>query len=128
MNEPYKVKCIDAKYDEDDEILVLSCIFEGGIGQRIVVFNREDFHYKHHGNKVPHHEMHKTAQLFKNKPFYLRVEDDPAMDKMTDEEKEKYADMFRRNIGSTLEGVTEGIQSDARIMHRKQEDIFRGRL
>ncbi len=124
MNDPYRVKCIDARYDEDDEILILNCIFEN-VGQRLVVLKKSDFHYKHHGNTVPHKEMHKTAELFKGKPFYLRVEDDPEMEKLSDEEKEKYIDKFRDTMGQAFDQITTGLQSEDRVIERKKEDLLR---
>jgi hypothetical protein len=126
----YRVKCLDARYDEDDEILVLNCLFEeNGLGQRIVVMHRSDFHYKYYSDKVPHAEMYKTADLFKGKPFYLSVEDDPHMENFTQEQKNKCALMFRDEIADNIEKAATAFQEDSRILQRKRESIImRGRL
>ncbi len=77
MQKPYAVKCLSAKYDVAQKMLVLSCFFEDFGGQRIVHFHKSDFHYKEPGIEVPDKEMHKTAELFRGKRFKLVIEDDP---------------------------------------------------
>jgi len=131
MNKPHTVKCLDATYDEDEEILVLNCMFEEGEGQRIVVMHRDDFHYKYYTNKVPHAEMHRTSEMFKGKKFNLIVENDPELENMSEEQKIYYASMFNKEMGEILDKVTEGLQEDSRIIARKKEEmtkIVRGRL
>jgi len=47
MSKPYRAKCREAVYDEEQEMLVLLCFFEEFGESRIVCFARSDFHYKY---------------------------------------------------------------------------------
>ena len=114
----YLCKCLDAKYDQEDGMLVLNCMFEELGEQKIVVFSRQDFTYQGKP-EVPHIEMHRTAALFKGKRFKLDVGDDPLRKKMSDEDQMKYAYQFREEMGDHMGKVMEGLVSDEGQIQRK---------
>lgn len=94
MSEPYLVKCIDAKYDAEDEMLVLLCESASFNGARIICFHRSDFNYK--GKPVvPEEEMHKTADLWRGKRFNMVIEDDPARLAV---DEDKYRELFYKKL------------------------------
>lgn len=116
--EPYKVKCLDAKYDQESEMLVLNCFFFSLDSPRLVVLSKSDFHFKQPGNPVPNDEMHKTAALFKNKEFNLIMNDDPNR-QVVQQNKEK--DVFREfseTISDELGKVSTGLADDANQIQR----------
>lgn len=118
----YKVHCLEAKYDEPEGMLVLNCFFEELGEKKIVHFSKKDFNY--HGNPVPDCEMHKTARLFRNKRFYLRVDDDPELDKMTEEEKMQYAVTFKKDLGKTFDKMTEDLLDPKKQIERRMERVL----
>ena len=118
-SKPYVVKCLDSKYDEENEMLVLACFFHALGEKKIIVFSRKDFHFKHPGVQVPHIEMYKTARMFKGKKFKIVIKDDPKREKITDENYEKYANMFGTAIVDELGKVQEGLVDDAGQIQRK---------
>jgi len=69
----YKAKCLDARFDQTIDSLVLYCYLEN-IGHRVVSFPRKDFRFKN-TEDVPIYEMHKTADLFRGKVFNLVIDD-----------------------------------------------------
>jgi len=77
MSKPYAVRCLDSKYDEKDEMLILYCRFLEIGEDRIIQMARQDFHQGSPGNEVSHFEMHKTAALWKGKLWTFYMEDDP---------------------------------------------------
>lgn len=116
---PYRVKCMDAKYDEAEGMLVLNCWFNEINGQRLVVLAKSDFHYKTPENEVPDIEMHRTANLFKGKEFNLVVETDPNATKITDESYEKYVKSMTEGVGEEMSKVNDGLVDDAGQIQRK---------
>jgi hypothetical protein len=119
MRKPFQVRCREASYDEQAEMLVLLCFFEEFGESRIVHFPRSDFHYKHPANAVPHGEMHKTANLFQGKCFRLVVDDDPQRSKEADTHPEALSQDFREAISEQLEQVSEGLTDPNRQIARK---------
>jgi hypothetical protein len=117
MSEPYLVKCLQSKFDPDNGMLVLDCLFEHQNIRRIVYFCRDDFHY--HGNPVPDNEMHKTASLFKGKRFNLVVENDPELESLTPEKQQEYAATFNSRIAQEMKDVQEGLSSEEGQIQRK---------
>lgn len=92
---PYVVKCLNARYDAEEGVLILVCFFEEFGGQRLVHFNKSDFHYKHPNNEVPDNEMHRTADMFKGKKFKLIIEDDPSRNVQVDNKIDKEHDILK---------------------------------
>jgi hypothetical protein len=124
MNKPYLVKCREAVYDEEQEMIVLLCFFEEFGETRIVCFSRSDFHYKYPGNAVPHIEMHRTAEAWKGKPFHLVVNDDPNRSREAEENKTELTQDFRDRISKQLEQVSEGLSDPDRQISRRLGDII----
>lgn len=117
MSEPYRVKCFQSKFDPDNGMLVLDCLFESQNIRRIVYFSRDDFHYR--GKPVPDNEMHKTAALFKGKRFNLIVEDDPEREQLNSEKRAEYAAMFNARIAQEMQDAQEGLASEEGQIQRK---------
>lgn len=122
-NEPYLVQCLDAKYDEPDEMLVLLCLFKEIDEPRIICFHRSDFHFKKLENSVPHSEMHKTADLWRGKNFNIVIEDDPDRMKINASNQSKYVEMFRNRVSQELTDVKEGLQDEKRNLRRYIGDL-----
>jgi hypothetical protein len=124
MRKPFQVKCREASYDEQADMLVLLCFFEEFGESRIVHFPRSDFHYKHPSNPVPHIEMHRTAQLFQGKRFRLVIDDDPQRSQEADTHPETLSQDFRETITEQLEKVSEGLADPNRQIARKLGDVI----
>ncbi len=122
-NKPYLAQCIDSKYDEEDEMLVLFCLFKDLGEPRIVCFHRSDFHFKEPHIPVPHNEMYRTADLWKGKNFQIIIEDDPNRVKVDESNQAKYIEMFRERVSEELKAVQEGMQDDKRILQRYVGDL-----
>lgn len=123
----YKFRCLDAKYDESDEMLVLLALCEDFGEQRILHFSRSDFHWKESGTEVPIAEMHRTARLFKDKQFYMDIHDDPKRNKI---EESPTADRdikdYRDCVSAELEQISNTIADvDRRTVHRLADVVER---
>lgn len=114
----YKVKCLDAKYDENLGVIVLNCWFFVLSKQRIVIFNKSDFHFKKVGVEPPNNEMYKTASILKGKEFNLIVEDDPDMKKLSKEEEKKFFNEFSNQISEELTKTCDGLSDDTGQIQR----------
>lgn len=119
---PYKVRCLDAKYDEDEGMLVMNTLFEHTQERKIVImakndisagiFNRED---------IGDQNMHRFADAMRKRKdsFKLVIEDDPNRTQLGEEELMKYGAMFNKRIIDELEKVTEGLQNESGQVQRK---------
>lgn len=114
--------CWDAKYDEEIETLLIFCYLRDMGVKRVLPIRRADVVFK--GNpEVPHEEMHKTANLWKGKPFKLQMHDDV--------DPEKGPGLFMKekvminNIGSQMMEIADKMSTDEWIMKFKTEDLFR---
>lgn len=118
----YKVHCLEAKYDEEEGMMTLNCFFYEFGEKRLVILSKSDFTYK--GNPCPHIEMHRTAQLFRNKVFFLDVSDDPNRVQIKEEEMQYYAATFNKRITDELQKVSEGLVDPNQEMSRKLQRIL----
>lgn len=116
--------CLDAKYLEEEELLLVFVqLPEMGV-KRVLPLPRSDCVYK--GNKcVPHEEMHRTAEMWKGKPFFLGIVDEDA-DTDTDVpssmfEKEK---VMLGDVGTQMLDFAEKMTTDEWIMQFKQAELF----
>lgn len=123
MNKPYRVKCREAVYDEEQEMLVLLCFFQELGESRIVCFPKSDFHYKYPGNPAPHIEMHRTAEIWKGKLFNIVINDDPNRSREAEENAEKLSQDFRDRIVNHLEEVSEGLSDPNRQLARRLGEV-----
>ncbi len=119
MGRPYILRCLDAKYDEENDFLVLLCFFEDFGEQRIIVINRKDCHWKYVGNEVPHIEMHRTAQIWRGKRWKFVMEDDPKRERVSEENQMRYLSMFNKRIEEELQKTTEGLKKEEGQIQRK---------
>ena len=124
MRKPFQVRCREATYDEQAEMLVLLCFFEEFGESRIVHFSRSDFHYKDPRNAVPHIEMQRTAALFQGKRFRLVIEDDPHRSQEAEINPESLTQDFRETIVEQMEKVSEGLSDPKRQMARRLGDVI----
>ena len=124
MRRPFKIRCREAAYDTESEMLVLLCFFEEFGECRIVHFPRADFHYKHPSNPVPEIEMHRTAEMFKGKRFRLVIEDDPNRNRDAELNPMEMGKDFKEIIEDRLEQVSEGLTDSQRLMARKLGDVI----
>ena len=97
----YSAKCIDARYDETEDKLVLYCHLDN-VGERIVYFSRSDFYFRQPGVEVPKQEMYKTADLFRGKMFKLSFVDEKKSIEQNLEETEKIRQEFLKSIDREL--------------------------
>jgi hypothetical protein len=120
MPEPYKVKCLDARYDPESGFLVLNCLFVTMGELRVVCFHKSDFHYKNNPI-VPDVEMSRTAMMFRNKKptFNLLIEDDPNRNIVDDKNYVEHVQSFTTRIESELGQVSEGLVNETGLMSRK---------
>lgn len=127
MNRPWKVQCLDSRYDEDAEMLVLFCFFEELGQKRVVCFSRGDFHYHKPDVPVPQIEMYKTAALFKGKTFRIVIDDDPNREKVADDPNSpsysRYVAEFTTRIKKEMDDVGAGLVDEDRAIARKLGDI-----
>lgn len=124
QNKPYLAKCREAVYDEEQGMLVLLCFFEEFGESRIVCFSRTDFHYKYPDNVVPHIEMHRTAKLWKGKPFNITINDDPNRSHEAEENATSLGADFRDRIVNHLEQVTEGLNDPGKKIARRLGEVI----
>lgn len=124
MNKPYLVKCREAVYDEEQEMLVLLCFFQQLGECRIVCFSKADFHYQQPGNPVPHIEMHRTAEAWKGKPFNIIIDDDPNRSREAEEDTGKLSQDFRDRIANHLEEVSEGLSDPGKQIARRLGEVI----
>ena len=123
MNKPYLVRCREAVYDEEQEMLVLLCFFEEFGESRIVCFPRTDFHYEQPGNEVPHIEMHRTAEVWKGKPFKIVIDSDPNRSRAAEENAMELGQDFRDRIAKHLEDVSEGLNDPGKQIARRLGEV-----
>jgi len=119
----YLIKALDAKYDAEAQQLVLNCFFEDVGEKRIIYFNKSDFVFRGNDN-VPDEEMHKTAELFKGKLFYLEIDDDPNRTKI-DETSQKAIQPFVDTVRKTMEDVHHGLADNDKQIDRRISEIIR---
>jgi hypothetical protein len=121
---PFLCKCLDALYDEEEGMLVLNCLLEEYGEQRLIVMNRDNFHFKDPGRPVPIKEMHRTADLFKGKRFRLVVEDDPNRSKPSGDDLPNLAGRFKDRIVKELDQVADGMIDPQRQIDRRVQQVI----
>lgn len=119
MRVRHNLICLDAKYDEKAETLVLICQFPNN-EKRIIYFSKSDFTYQ--GGPVPHDEMHKTAKLWIGKPWIFEMEDDVKPN--NDAEEFAHEQVYMNTIGGKMLDMSQEMISDKRILDRKIEDLL----
>ena len=111
------IKCLNAKYSETTEEMILDCLVEGIDGRRVFILNRSDFHYKSPDNSVPHQEMYRTADLFRGKKFRMDMRD--SGQQLSPAQELEYSRMFAQEVGNEMEKVAEGLaDSDGKIQRK----------
>lgn len=127
MKVSHKVKCIDATYDEENGMLVLFCDFPEMSEKRLIYFNKNDFNF--HGGPVPDKEMHRTAKLWKGKPFVFQMEDSVESPPMSDSEQFAHEKVYMDDIGATMIKSVEGTLDDGLLeVAKKKLQEAKGKL
>jgi len=119
---PYKVRCLDAKYDEKEGMLVMNTLFEHSGERKIVVFAKNDVSIGiFHREDIGHQNMHIFANAMKQRsdPFNLVIEDDPNRAQLGETELMKYAAMFNKRIADELEKVQDGLKDEGGQVQRR---------
>jgi hypothetical protein len=114
--------CLDARYIEDVEVLLVFLEIPDMGYKRVLPINRCDCRF---GELpvVPHEEMQKTAEMWKGKPFYLGiVDDDGEYDPKDSFLREK---VMLGDIGTQMLDIAEKMSTDEWIMRFKQEEMFK---
>lgn len=117
--------CLDARYEEDIETLLLFCYLRDMGVKRVIQLHKSDFTF--HGEPVPDVEMHRTAQMWKGKPFYFNMDDDPTRDleaTETDEEYFAHEKVYMGKVGAEMMKIADEMNSDQYIMKLKQQKIM----
>ena len=145
---PYKVQCLDAKYDEDNGMLVMNTFFEHSGERKIVIFSKDDVSTGiFHREDIGHQNMHRFADAMKRRTgaFKLAIEDDPNRKQLSEEELMQYGTTFNKRITDELEKVKDGLGNEGGQIQRKlgrlvdegkldvmsmlkEEQVVRGRL
>ncbi len=123
---PYKVRCLDGKFDEDEGMLVLNCLFEHSGERKIVLFHKQDLAPLFHVNEVPDYAMHTFARFMakRSDPFNLVIGDDPNREKISASEQIQYAAMFNKRITDELDKVCEGLADEKGQMQRRLGELL----
>ncbi len=118
----YKVRCLDAKYDEDEGMIVMNTLFEHSGERKIVVFARQDVAqgiFK--VEDMAPRDVHLFAHLMSKRElsFTLIIDDDPNRTQLSDGEMMRYGAMFNKRIAEELEKVQEGLANETGQTQRK---------
>jgi hypothetical protein len=122
----FEVKCLEAKYDPETQVMAINCVFTQ-IGERkIVVLGREDVETFINRGPLKDEHIHFFADMLsqRKEPFKISIEDDPNTKKLTPHEELEYAAMFKNRIGDELNKVCEGLVDETGKMKRKLGDLL----
>jgi len=134
----YDVKCLEAKYDPELQKAVLYCVFLYSGERKIVIFERDDLAQLLQSaisrlgsaRSTPVEISDKDIYLFINclsnrkSSFKMSIEDDPNTKRMTPQEENEYASMFKKTIGEELTKVCDGLVDETGKMQRKLGDLL----
>ena len=119
---PFKVKCLDSKYDNEDSMLVLLCMVPD-TGVRIFCFPKSDFTFQGDSH-VPDDEMRKTAKLWRGKWFYMEIQDDPNRQSLDSEDQSKYVSLFKQELSNIMGDIKGGLGDEDKILQRYVGDLI----
>lgn len=114
----YKVKCLDAKFEETEGNLILNCWFEDLQAKKILVMPKVDFNFR--GEPVPDHEMEKAAKLFKDKVFNIDFQDQ----ELSEEEIAKYEEFFSKGIHEQIDEIDKELLDPKKQLERSIERVL----
>jgi hypothetical protein len=122
----YEVKCLEAKYNPEHQMMVLNCVFLYSGERKIVIFSRDDVVSLLRMGQLDDGLIHSFASsLSKRKdPFKMVIEDDPDTVRISPEEEVEYASMFSKQIGEELSKVCEGLADETSKMKRKLGNLL----
>jgi len=124
----YKVRCLNCKYDEENEMLVVLAFCEDFGEQRIFTIPRSDFHYKKEGVVAPVNEMLKLAQTMKGKRFVWDLRDDPNKTVIPEGKQDQIEAVYKENLEDQLDEIAKGLASaDRRTITRLADVVERDR-
>lgn len=111
--------CIDSAYLDEIDALILLLNLSSGVKRVLPIF-RSDCCYKDNP-ECPVEEIKKTGEMWKNKSFYLEIEDQEDIDKNLFETEKS----LLGEVGSQLMESVEKMTTDEWIFKFKQSDLFR---
>ena len=117
----YKVKILDAKYDDENGMLVINGLLLHNSEKKILVFAKQDIANAFGYPNLTDNNMHYFAQCLAKReaPFKFGIDDDPNREQLSNDDQMKYASMFNKRIAEEFEKVTEGLQSEWGQVQRK---------
>jgi len=116
------VRCLGAKYDEDNGMLVMNILFEHSSEKKIVIFAKDDVSQGIFNKPdIGHQNMHYFARCMEKREdsFNLSIDDDPNRKVLSDEELMNYGSTFNKRISEELESVKEGLSDERGQMQRR---------
>ena len=123
----YKIRCLDCRYDDENEMLVVLVFCEDFGEQRIFTIPQSDFHYKIPNTPAPAAEMIKMAHIMKGKRFVWDLRDDPNKTPLPEDDSE-IAKMYKEHLEGELNEISEGLlDTDRRTVMRLAEVVEKDR-
>ncbi len=124
----YKVHCLDCRYDDENEMLVVLAFCEDFGEQRIFTIPQGDFHYKSPNVAAPAAEMIKLANTMKGKRFTWDLRDDPNKVAVPECQQDQIAEVYKQNLGKQLDEIKEGLENtDRRTLTRLADVVEKDR-
>ena len=107
----HMVKVLSARYDVQEQFLVMNCHFKETGQQRIVCMHKSDFTF-HGDSHVPDVEMKKTARLMTQRQPLIKliIADDPNRRIPNEAEYDTLAREFQKTITHETEQVVDGLK------------------
>jgi len=143
----YNVRILDARYDDENEMLVINGLLEHNSERKIIVFNKTDISNAVGFSDLGDSNMHYFAYCLSKRtfPFKFGVDDDPNRQQLSEMDQLKYAALFSKKISDELEQVSKGLEDERGQVQRKlgrmaadgkidaarllkEETVVRGRL
>jgi len=117
----YSVKIIEARYDEEEGMLVIYCIFLHSNDRKIIVLAKKDISAIFKVPELSNDHMHYFAMCLSKRPdpIQLSIDDDPNRMIISEEEQMKYAMMFNKQIADDLKQVSDGLSNEWGQVQRK---------
>ena len=117
----YSVKIIEARYDEEEGMLVIYGIFLHTNDRKIIVLAKTDISAIFKVPELSNDNMHYFAMCLSKRtdPIQLSIDDDPNRTIISEEEQMKYAMMFNKQIADELKQVSDGLSNEWGQVQRK---------
>lgn len=117
----YNVKILDARFDDENGMLVINGLLVHNGEQKVLVFSKLDIAHVFGHSNITDDNMHFFARCLSKRqtPFKFGIDDDPNREQIGEEDQRRYAMMFNKRITEDLGKITEGLQDEWGQMQRK---------